>query len=290
MRKIMNSLFGFFCLLFLVGLIGLIWQYSQQPDMGFRFEQVREERAITMPFTAIELETDTADVVLSISKTSQASAKMVGEVSSSRKGKQEFITEVTPDGTLHVSLKEQQLNYVGIKLPFNSDFGMGKLELQLTLPELVYEQVVARSGTGDIRAGRLKAKQARLQSSTGDVELEGFEGDVLEVKTDTGDMDLPAVTAKVQLVSSTGDVKRLQLNAFTNDADIHTDTGDVHVTIRPLPDSAQLDLASDVGDVEADWPRLDYTEKGRHRLIGSVGSEGPKLTVRSSTGDIRIQQ
>jgi lia operon protein LiaG len=71
--------------------------------------------------------------------------------------------------------------------------------------------------------------------------------------------------------------------------EIDTDTGDVRISVGKPPAAAIVSLESDTGDVTLNWPALSYEVKEEHRVQGSVGTGGPTLSVRSSTGDIRIQ-
>ncbi|EMT52820.1 DUF4097 family beta strand repeat protein [Brevibacillus borstelensis] len=284
MRRMINVLFVFFCLLFLVGAIGFVWQFKLNPDFKGDTETVSELRTIDQPIKGVEVETDIADVVLTTSNLSSATARMVGEVDRKRLDKIKFTTEVSPDGILQVRIKEPTEMQFGFFFHQRVD-----LELQVMIPEAVYEKIAVNSGTGDFRINAIKAKEGTLKTSTGDIELAGFEGETLTLRTDTGDMDISSVSAKVDAFSSTGDIDSLQLKDMKHDVNVRTDTGDITVSLLKLPEAVKMELATDTGDIKADWPEMSYSEKGEQRVAGSVGTEGPALTVSSSTGDIRIR-
>ncbi|MEJ8545757.1 DUF4097 family beta strand repeat-containing protein [Brevibacillus borstelensis] len=284
MRRMINLLFGFFCLLFLVGAIGLVWQLKQNPEFKVDRKTVSELRTIDQPIKGVEVETDIADVVLTTSNLSNATARMVGEADSKRLDKIEFTTEVTPDGILQVKLREPNEFQLGFVF-----FQQADLQLQVIIPDAVYDKIAVNSGTGDFRINAIKAKEGTLRTSTGDIELAGFEGEALTLRTDTGEMDISSVSAKVDASSSTGDIDSLQLKDMKHDVNIRTDTGNVTVSLLKLPEAAKMELSTSTGDIKADWPQMSYTEKEEHRVAGSVGTEGPTLTVSSSTGNIRIR-
>jgi DUF4097 and DUF4098 domain-containing protein YvlB len=207
---------------------------------------------------------------------------LVGEVSDKQKGRIQFLSEVTPDGTLKVEVREQP--HIDLFFP-----GNGRLQLQVLIPEAQYEKIRMETATGDVETRALSAKTANIHSSTGDVEMDGYTGERLDVITETGDMKLANIRSILSIDSSTGEINKLQLSELTHDVDIQTDTGDVRISVDKEPAAVNLELESDTGDIDADWASLSYESKEEHHVKASVGNGGPTLTVRSSTGDIRIQ-
>jgi DUF4097 and DUF4098 domain-containing protein YvlB len=279
MNRVTNRLFGFFFLAFLVGVGGLVWQFQQMEHFNFDMQTIDEQRTITQQVKGIDVKTETADVVLTPARETSISVRLVGEVPKDRKPTLE--TEVTPDGILRITVVE----------PDRIDFFFTprtRKELQVTIPA-AYQDMQVSTATGDIRAGGLQAKRVTIQSNTGDVVLNGFEGDRLKVNTDTGDMDLAGIRGEVNIDSDTGNVEDLVLTELGRNVDIKTDTGDVEIKVEKKPAAAHLDLKSDTGDVKADWPGLSYSEQTDHRLDGSSGASGPRILVRTATGDIRIR-
>lgn len=282
MSNLGKRLFRLSLLLFILGASGLVWLFSKQEFFTFSMQKVDEQRTIDQVVKRLELTTDTADVSITASNLSSPSVRLVGEVSQRQKERLQFLSEVTPDGTLRVEVREQL--HVDLFFP-----GNGSLQLQVLLPEAIYEKISMETATGDIKSQALQAKKAKIHSSTGDVELDGFTGDLLDVETDTGDMNLASIRSSVKIDSSTGEVNKLVLPELVNDVEIETDTGDVRVWVAKQPAAATLTLESDTGDVGADWAPLSYEAKEEHLLKASVGTGGPTLSVKSSTGDIRIQ-
>jgi DUF4097 and DUF4098 domain-containing protein YvlB len=280
MKRISNRLFGFFFLAFLVGVGGLVWQFHQGGHFHFDVQSIDEQRTITQQVNNIELKTETADVVFSAAQESSISVRLVGEVSAALKPTLQ--TEVTPDGILRITVGEPKQG--GFFFSPNT-----RLELQVTIPAAAYQDVQLATVTGDIRTGSLQAKRLTIQTGTGNVKLNGFEGDQLAVSTGTGDMDLVGIRGDVNIDSDTGNVQDLVLAELTGNVDITTDTGDVQIKVEKKPAAVRLDLKSDTGEVDAEWPGLSYSERTDHRLDGSNGSDGPRILVRSATGDIRIQ-
>jgi lia operon protein LiaG len=277
-----KRLFGLSLLLFVIGASGLVWLFSKQEYFSFSLAKVDEQRTISQAITALDVSTDTTDVVVTSSNLKQASVRLVGEVSDKQKGRIQFLSEVTPDGTLKVEVREQP--HIDLFFP-----GNGRLQLQVLIPEAQYEKIRMETATGDVETRALSAKTANIHSSTGDVEMDGYTGERLDVITETGDMKLANIRSILSIDSSTGEINKLQLSELTHDVDIQTDTGDVRISVDKEPAAVNLELESDTGDIDADWASLSYESKEEHHVKASVGNGGPTLTVRSSTGDIRIQ-
>lgn len=277
-----KKIFGISLLLFVVGASGLIWLFAKQDYFSFSLAQVDEKRTIQEAFTALDVSTDTADITITPSKLSTASVRLLGEASEEQKERLQFVSEVTTDGTLKVEVRE--------KLHINLFFPVsGRLQVQLLLPEKTYEKLAIQTATGDIQAGILTAKEAKLTSSTGDIQLDGFTGEKMDIRTDTGDMKLAGIRSALEIYSATGEIDSLVLPQLAQDVSIRTETGDIRVKVEEQPTAAKLELSTDTGSIKTTWSSLSYEEKEEHQVKASVGVGGPLLTVDTSTGDIRIQ-
>ncbi|MBY0089106.1 DUF4097 domain-containing protein [Brevibacillus sp. M2.1A] len=282
MRNLGKRLFGISLLLFIIGVCGIIWLFTKQENFSFSLKQVNEEHVIEQEVKAIELLTEAADVEIMASKQPKASVRMVGEVSEQQQERLEFRSVVSPDGTLLVELRE--LPHVNMFYPRN-----GKVKLEVFLPEKVYENVQLETMTGDIKSGMLRAKNTKISTGNGDVNVSGYEGEALNVQTATGDINLEDVRSAVVIESSTGEIDKLTMPELTHDVSIRTDTGDIRVTVAKEPAAAQLEVTTDTGSISTTWSNLIYEKDEEYRVKASIGSGGPKMTVRSSTGDVRIQ-
>ncbi|MGF9797710.1 DUF4097 family beta strand repeat-containing protein [Brevibacillus agri] len=277
-----KKLLGISLLLFVVGVCGLVWLFAKQEHFAFSLKKIEEQRIIEQPFKAVTVETGTADLVITPTKAAQATVRLTGEISEQQKERLQWTSEVTEDGTLRVQVQEKL--HVSLFYP-----GSGELKLEIMLPEKEYESIRLETATGDIKSGALTAKTGEVSSSTGDVDLTGYAGERLDVRTDTGDLKLAGIRASLNIDSSTGEIDKLVLPELTRDVTVRTDTGDVRIAVEKQPEAAQLELASDVGDIEVKWATLSYAKREEQNIKASVGTGGPKLSVKTSTGDIRIQ-
>lgn len=282
MRNLSKKLFGFSLLLFIVGVCGMVWLFLRQEDFAYSLKPIKEVRVIEQEFKAVEIKTDTADIEFIPSKMPKATVRLVGEVSDQQQERLEFTTEVAPNGTLVVLLREQ----LHVNMFYERN---GEIKLEVELPEKVYETFQVKTMTGDLRSGKLSAKNAQVYSSTGDVEMSGYEGEELDVRTDTGDINLTDIHSAVLIESSTGEIDKLTMPELKHNVSIKTDTGDIHVAIDKQPTAAILEVKTDAGAIETTWQNLSYERKDDTLVNASIGTGGPTLSVRSSTGDVSIQ-
>ncbi|MDH4617546.1 DUF4097 family beta strand repeat-containing protein [Brevibacillus sp. AY1] len=272
MTRWLKRLFRFFLLVFIVGAVGLIWLLSQRDTLIEAGTAIDEQRTIEQAVKGVEIATSRVDVKVMYSHIPTARIGLVGKVSEEQRKQIQLQSEVKADGSLQVKVIEQQ----GANLFF---MGRSWLQLQVLLPETddSYDRLQVKTDTGDVSIHTVSAKEGKVFSSTGDIDLLGFHGDTLEVKTETGDINLIDTQAAMQLTSTTGDVDVLNVPELLHALKVSTETGDVQITFAKQPAAVDLDLEAPIGDIEVGWTKGSY----------SVG--GPTLSVKSSTGDIRIQ-
>lgn len=277
-----KKIFGISLLLFLLGASGLVWMFTKQDYFSFSLAQVNEVRTIQEPFTSLEIATGMADVVITPSQSSTASVRLIGEASDQQRERMQFTSSVLSDGTLKVDVQEKF--HVNLFFPVN-----GRLQVELSLPEKDYEKLDLNTATGDIKASKLSVKKTNIVSSTGDIELDGLTGDLLDIHTDTGDMKLSGIRSTVQIQTTTGEIDSLLLPELVHDVTIESETGDIRIKVDKEPAAASLDLSTETGSIKNSWKSLSYEQKSENKVVGAIGSGGPAVNVRTTTGDIRIQ-
>lgn len=271
MNKGLKRLFQFCLLLFVVGLGGMVWLFVQRDPFTVSLFPVNEQHTIAESVKALQVSTSTTDVILSPSQSDQTSIRLSGRVVQTSKDSLQLNSEVTPDGTLHVEVRE--LHETGMLW---TDHRYLQLEIFLPATE-AYDSVRIHTSTGDIRTGTLSAKQGDIRSSTGDILVGGFTGEEVELATETGDISVENLRAALRAQSTTGDVEVRRMPEFVHDVSIATNTGDVELSVITPPAAAKLRLLSNAGDVRVDWPPTSEDETA------------PALSVETVTGDIRIR-
>lgn len=272
MTRWLKRLFRFFLLIFIVGAVGLIWLFSQKDTLIEAGTAIDEQRTIEQAVKGVEITTSRVDVEVMRSNIPTARIGLVGKLSEEQRKHIQLQSEVLADGNLQVKVIEQQ----GANLFF---MGRSWLKLQVVLPEsdASYGRLRVKTDTGDVNIHTVSAKQGGVSSSTGDIDLIGFNGDTLEVKTETGDINMIDTQADMQITSTTGDVDVLNIPELLHPLKVRTETGDVQITFAKQPAAVDLNLEASIGDIEVGWTKGSYNEGG------------PSLSVKTSTGDIRIQ-
>jgi DUF4097 and DUF4098 domain-containing protein YvlB len=146
---------------------------------------------------------------------------------------------------------------------------------------------------GQTSGGNISLKEgtakASLNTSGGNIEVDRAGGPT-EVSTSGGDIRINSVTQLISATTSGGNVKATLTEPLRQDALLSTSGGDVKVQV--LKSAAfQLDASTSGGEVDASGLTITMEKGGggKSRLAGSVNGGGPKLTLRTSGGDIVIR-
>lgn len=186
----------------------------------------------------------------------------------------------------------------GVNGPVSAQTGSGEVEISQ-----VHDQVRARSGSGDIRVTSTEGG-VHLRTGSGDIDAKQV-GGPLAAETGSGDIQVDLVgTESVEVTSGSGDMRltgvRAALRASTgsgnivvegipgDDWSLHSGSGDL--TIR-LPEGAAFDVYVKTGSgrIWTDHPMTVRGYVGPHGLEGAVGGGGPRVELRTGSGDIRIE-
>jgi hypothetical protein len=127
--------------------------------------------------------------------------------------------------------------------------------------------VTATSGSGSVRIAKTGTGDVDVSSSSGEVEVTGVDG-----------------AARVSASSGSIVVEGRPSGSW----DVHSSSG--QVTLRVPPDAAfDLDARVSSGRIETAHPITVSGTISRQRLQGKVSGGGPLVSVRTSSGGIRIQ-
>jgi hypothetical protein len=172
-------------------------------------------------------------------------------------------------------------------------------DLQLDVP--VGAAVIVEGASADVDVRGMHGDQ-RYRSASGDLALVDVHGS-LTIEALSGDIEIATdgpSTITARSVSGDLDVRAgslAELRATTTSGDMHitgrfdgdgpyaivTVSGDA--TLAPLND-VRIEARSITGDIESDLPSRRDDAAGRRALI--IGSGGPIITFRSTSGDIRV--
>lgn len=132
----------------------------------------------------------------------------------------------------------------------------------------------------EIRVNDLFSEELKLKSNVGEVNVRNVQAKNAELTADVGEVQAEACnfeTANVQ--TNVGDVKLEEM--FFENMTINGNTGDVKLDTNIALDSYQMNLATDVGEVEFN----DQDYKKNYQQNGGEGT----LTISTNVGDIHVE-
>lgn len=172
-----------------------------------------------------------------------------------------------------------------------------------------YEVIVPDGTTLELTAGSGKilvqdyAGNVQVEGSSGEVVLQRVEGDV-RVSTSSGDIELTDVSGQVSARAISGDIRATRVNGprelastsgrinfeglVQTDARLETSSGDVRV-VPTVGSAFTLNATSRSGRIRSDLA-LAKEVRDKDRLEGVFNNGDARLEIRTSSGDIRIQQ
>jgi hypothetical protein len=137
-----------------------------------------------------------------------------------------------------------------------------------------------------------------LVHMTGRLELDSGEIDVSDVvgsaklSTHDKDMEVENVAGRLDIADTHGTIKVSYSQPPCADINIANESGEVDLTL-PSESKFQISVVSSSGEVQSDFDdstlKLD-NENGMGRLSGSVGAQGPKISIATSYGTIYVRK
>lgn len=167
-----------------------------------------------------------------------------------------------------------------------------------------YESFSFNSTSGDFKTDGINAGEAKFNTNSGRISISGEIGD-LEMKSTSGDMSAAltgtkdcrfstisgrisaaGVPGNADITTTSGDIN-LDYSTFDNDITIKTISGEADLK---LPEGSQFALKynSASGSAKCDFPIILTGSSDDNDLEGNVGSSDNKITVTSTSGDLRI--
>jgi hypothetical protein len=140
-----------------------------------------------------------------------------------------------------------------------------------------------RSASGDLVLTGVQGSLT-IEALSGDVEIETDGPASITARTVSGDLDLRAGSiAQLKATTTSGD---LRITArFDGDGPYAIETVSGDATLAPAND-VRIEARTITGDIDSDLSSRRDDAAGRRALV--IGSGGPTITFRSTSGDIRV--
>jgi|GEM_PF-2162857 len=194
----------------------------------------------------------------------------------------EYRVTLPQDAKVDIDTGSGAINASDLQGDFELHTGSGEITLQNIDGTLAIDV-----GSGDIRIDGSTLSNARIHTGSGDIQAEDVEGE-FKASTGSGSIDITdAHQATLDLRTGSGDISFAGSLHSTDDHSISTGSGEIRVT---LPDDSAFELQAQTssGDIDvADEWQVSGDNNSRY---GTIGEGGPKLTLHTSSGNIRIEQ
>ncbi len=145
--------------------------------------------------------------------------------------------------------------------------------------------VRASTGSGDVSAANVKG-DLRASAGSGNIEVRQSDVTSAEMKTGSGDIVLHALRGPLRVSTGSGSISAEGTPAAA--WDVSAASGDVRLKV---PQDAAFDFEAHTasGSISIDHPITAQAISNRKRLAGKVRGGGPLVSVKTASGDVRVE-
>jgi DUF4097 and DUF4098 domain-containing protein YvlB len=146
-----------------------------------------------------------------------------------------------------------------------------------------------QTGSGNVRALEM-AGPVRAGAGSGDIEVQEIASGDIDTHTGSGNVSVRGVQGALRAEAGSGDitVEGKQAGAW----EIRTGSGNVHVRL-PADAAFDADISTSSGTLDVNAPVATTVQgrvqESRKQIVGKVRGGGPLLTLRTGSGDVRIE-
>lgn len=154
-----------------------------------------------------------------------------------------------------------------------------KTNIEVYLPEKVYERFKVDSTSGNYLISDLTIKKVDIESTSGKMELNNITSDDLKVDITSGKAKIDGSSKKVEVDMTSGNVD-IKSNTELEALDIDMTSGSVSVI---LPKSSNFAISSDItsGKIDNEFERINNVEKGNKAQFNIALTSG-KVNIKSN--------
>jgi len=162
----------------------------------------------------------------------------------------------------------------------------GGADVRVVVPESIDLDLETSNGAIEVEGVEVTAL-ASLESSNGRITLKDVTGDV-KIKTSNGRINIQDFTGQVEAQTANGSIDFA--GTLRNDSEnaLRTSNGSIDVMLVETP-GVEVDASTNNGKVKNDLPITISGETSEDHLVGSIGTGGRHLLLRTSNGSITIR-
>jgi lia operon protein LiaG len=269
-------------LLFIVGVVGTLVSVSASGGFSLDTYNVHDKTVVNnVDISRVEIDLSSSDVTVNSSDSDEITVELNGKIS--KKLKKKLKLDVQEKGqTLKIGLTGED------QIIFNIGVLIVDTNVEVFIPQKIYDSIKIDTSSGDILIQDLKAKETIFETSSGDIIASNLYTEVNRFHSSSGEMELSNVTGDIEAESSSGDMIIDYLNANGN-LDAKTSSGDVNVTYQDVPNSLAIDFQGSSGEGDVSLDGVNFEEKTENAIKGMIGSGHFKLKVVTSSGDFTLR-
>lgn len=308
--------------IFGIGLLGALILMCSFGGFGFNTVSLYEEKVLKNDkIKQIDITHTSTDVKIIPTKGQNLTVELNGKVS--KRVQDQYKLEVKEDGEkVKIAVIRDDNQWFSV-----FDLNNGNVDLNLKLPEKIYEWIQIDLLSGDMDLNEIQAKKVSLNTSSGDINVEKSEiektlsinslsgdlmlqnlkAEMLHVDLESGDSSIKhAETKSVMLASKSGNVQmndvkgdlevvvssantKIVNKEMNSDIKIESSSGDVDIHFQKQPQSLNLNYEGVSGDGTVQLEGMLYEEKSDHRIKGRIGKGEKILEVMTASGNFNLR-
>ena len=308
--------------IFGIGLLGALILMSSFGGFGFNTVSLYEKKVLKNDkIKQIDITHTSTDVKIIPTKGQNLTVELNGKVS--KRVQDQYKLEVKEDGEkVKIAVIRDDNQWFSV-----FDLNNGNVDLNLKLPEKIYEWIQIDLLSGDMDLNEIQAKKVSLNTSSGDINVEKSEiektlsinslsgdlmlqnlkAEMLHVDLESGDSSIKhAETKSVMLASKSGNVQmndvkgdlevvvssantKIVNKEMNSDIKIESSSGDVDIHFQKQPQSLNLNYEGVSGDGTVQLEGMLYEEKSDHRIKGRIGKGEKILEVMTASGNFNLR-
>ncbi|ERI05716.1 DUF4097 family beta strand repeat-containing protein [Aneurinibacillus aneurinilyticus] len=155
--------------------------------------------------------------------------------------------------------------------------------LDITLPEKLYQRIQVENSGGNVKAESLHANSVDIQLSAGDISLRNISSQSLKLNATAGNTDIDNVTGDITVDSAAGNTT-IHLGTIQQNLKIHSSSGDVAINLDKEPTSLKLDSEVQAGSSNVNLS-MNYQVKSDDKINGKIGAGEHAVEVDVEAGN-----
>jgi len=274
-------------ILIAIGVVSLFWTANSSKGSGaelfsFGTKHIAIEKSIdARELSSIGIFVGSPDVTVTRGGSEQIAVRLSGDIG--KKRADEF--------QLHADSHGDTLR-LNVELPsgFNWWAQSRNVNLNVELPDKIWDSVKIESGSGDIKAERIESRTLRVHTGSGNIDLDEYTVDNLTFRAGSGDVTLAQGKSAIDGETGSGNIT-IEAEQLRHDTNLKSGSGDVTIRLSDDPESLAIDFKAGSGEeqVKRSGMKTEAVNSERNGIKGKFGSGQTQLKVRTSSGDITLE-